>query len=197
MNETQNAIIILAAGASVRMGSPKQLLPWGEDSLLQHTINQAAQSDFEKVIAVIGANSDAIKRTLAANIITLTNEDWQTGMGSSISCGVRFLLQEEYASILLMLADQPFIDTEHLNTMLSIFSKKTKGIVATDYDGKAGVPALFGQPHFKQLAGLNSEYGAKELLRQEGHDIFLLNAGAKTLDIDTKTDYNHLNQINR
>ena len=193
------AVLVLAAGSSSRMGRPKQLLPWGEVTILQSAINNAIASTFGKVVVVLGAHSEAIQKILPSDVITVVNPEWQNGMGSSIACGMKYLLESKTKStaVLITLGDQPLIDSEYLNSMLSTFRENEREIVATDYNGSAGVPALFGPKYFQQLAKLDAKFGAKELLARNIFDIHLLDAGSKTADIDTEDDYDKLNKLNR
>lgn len=199
MEKGQNVVLILAAGSSSRMGSPKQLLAWGQGTLLQNAIAQVALSAVDKTVVVLGANAAHISETIPKNIPSVENKNWHTGMGSSIACGMRFLLQSNvvYRAVLILLADQPFIDAEYINRMLSTMKSEAKGIIATAYDGRAGVPALFSTPYFTPLEKLNSEFGAKELLSKNTKDIHLLDAGNKTTDIDTPEDYKKLNKLKK
>ncbi len=82
------AILILAAGSSSRMGSPKQLLKWKNSNLLGHTISKATQLKVDEIILVLGANSDKIISEIdAKNVKVLINPNWKLGLGSSISAG--------------------------------------------------------------------------------------------------------------
>ena len=199
MSKSNTAVLILAAGGSSRMGSPKQLLAWGEVTLLQNAIAQAEIAEVDRVVVVLGANANSIKNTIPKTVSSVENKDWQTGMGSSIACGMRFLEKSKvnYSSVLILLADQPFIDAQYINQMVLTMKKEAKGIIATTYNGRAGVPALFSNKYFTQLEKLNSEFGAKELLSKNTADIHLLHAGNKTIDIDTQEEYQKLNKLNR
>ena len=199
MNTDRCAVLILAAGSSSRMGRPKQLLPWGKTTLLQNALESAKASHGDEIIVVLGSNSEIIEKTLPSDVVSVINTDWRNGMGSSISCGMHYLLKSKtkFNAVLVLLGDQPLIDSKYLNSMFSIFQSNEKEIVATDYKGRAGVPALFGGNYFKQLGQLNADFGAKELLAKNMVNIHLLKAGAKTADIDTETDYIKLNQYNK
>ncbi len=186
------AILILAAGASKRMGSIKQLLPWAETTLLGNAIAMAQSSKANKTIVVLGANASVIAAQLPDKEVQfIKNENWASGMGSTIATGIECLLKngEPYEAVLITLADQPLIDTRYLNLMIDTANKVNKGIVATAYGDRAGVPALFGRPYFKTLMALGAEQGAKEVLIRFKSDIFMLDPGDKSLDIDTKEDY--------
>jgi len=166
MKLPRKAIIILAAGASTRMGRPKQLLAWGSGNLLQHTISQSKNTDADDVLVVIGANASAIREVIPNDVITINNPDYKSGMGSSIAAGVNYVQnsKDRYTSVLILLADQPFIDTNQINKMYTAMARTGMSIVATSYDGVAGVPALFSSDFFSALVSLSEEFGAKALL---------------------------------
>ena len=189
------AIIIPAAGASRRMGAPKQLLPWGKTTLLGHAVTQALRSDAEEAFVVLGAHETLIKKEMAQHPVTvLKNENWEAGLGTSIACGVQHLLKINPAvnGVLIMLADQPLIDYQYLNTLISNFQSHQNKIIATSYGKRAGVPAVFGKPYFKVLSGLEDDHGAKYLMEKHSHHVIALDAGKKLTDIDTLEDYREL-----
>ncbi|MGS0528175.1 nucleotidyltransferase family protein [Zobellia nedashkovskayae] len=101
------AILILAAGASTRMGQPKQLLPWKDTTLLGHAIQTVKSTDAIEVVTVLGANAKLIQSQIKEEVIFIQNTDWQSGLGGSIACGTEWLLQSniEFDGILITLAD--------------------------------------------------------------------------------------------
>ncbi|WP_411030776.1 nucleotidyltransferase family protein [Spongiimicrobium sp. 3-5] len=190
------AIMVLAAGASVRM-SPhiKQLLPWKNTTLLGSAIATARASNAEEIVTVLGANAQRIKAAMALNGHRfIENKNWKQGMGSSIATGTEYFLnhKKQYNGILIMLADQPLLDSAYLNKMMDDFSTHKKGIVATTYAEKYGVPAVFGKAYYKELKGLSGAEGAKELLARHLNDVIAVDPQGKTVDIDTMADYNKL-----
>ncbi|HDZ14442.1 hypothetical protein LCGC14_0753910 [marine sediment metagenome] len=187
-------ILILAAGASSRMGETKQLLPWEDTTLLGNAIQTAKACGTNSVTVVLGANAAIIKKQIVqSNIHTVENTEWQLGLGSSIACGTKFILQSQpnTEAILVLLADQPLIDTAYLNIMLSAYNTNAKG-VATAYKNKAGVPALFPKSYFEELLTLDDDYGAKTIINNPKENFLVLEPGLKTRDIDTKSDYEDL-----
>tara|TARA_R110000868_G_scaffold3285_3_gene21468 strand:+ start:2375 stop:2977 length:603 start_codon:yes stop_codon:yes gene_type:complete len=188
------AVIVLAAGASTRMGNNiKQLLPWKGVTLLQHAIQEVESSEADAIFLVLGANFDKIK----ANILSercqiIENKNWKSGLGSSISLGIKILQigPEIYDAVLIALADQPLIDAEYYNYMLNVFKKSNMGIVTTAYKKRKGVPAIFGEQYFDALSKLNEDFGAKHLLNNERVEIIY--PKGKEVDIDTWEDYQTL-----
>lgn len=190
------AIVILAAGASRRMGTPKQLLSWGEETLLKHAINTATNSDASKVVVVLGANYEAIEKDIKDLPITiLKNENWELGLGKSIACAASSILEsnENLDAVLIILADQPLIDTTFLNEFISNYISDENQIIATSYgEEKKGVPVLFDKSYFEELTLLNDDNGAKGLLKEHVSYVKTLKPKIKNLDIDSKADYDRL-----
>ncbi len=189
------AIVILAAGASSRMGQAKQLLPWKDTTLLGNAIRKAKTSDANSVIVVLGANAESIRKEISENQIAIVeNPIWASGLGSSIACGTDFLIKNKNRpnGILVMLADQPLIDTAYLNAMMAAFNPKQEMIIATAYEIRAGVPALFSKDYYKKLTKLDDDSGAKEIIHSQKENVVVLDFEQKTVDIDTKKDYENL-----
>lgn len=187
------AALILAAGPASRMGRLKQLLPYGEATLVQHAVKQAIEAGFAPVIVVLGTESERVRAALAGMPADLVeNPEWQLGMGASIVCGMRALMQKEpeASAVAILLADQPLVAAEHLRGMRALLSPHCSAIAA-EYGGTVGVPAIFQRKLFSALLSLPSEAGAKQLLRNSANVIaFALSEAAA--DIDTPDDYARL-----
>ena len=181
------------------MGTPKQLLKWKNTTLLGHTI-QVSETLNLKTFVVLGANFEEIKNSISSRSIQILNhENWKNGLGSSIAFGVDYIFKNELdiEAILIVLADQPLINSEYLNSMISVFEKGKNQIIASSYkDGKKGVPVLFDKIYFKELAQLSNDKGAKRLIEKYTDKVVLLNAESMVSDIDTLEDYNGLYQAN-
>jgi molybdenum cofactor cytidylyltransferase len=163
----QAIAMILAAGAATRMGSLKQLLPYGEGTLLSHAIAQAQGADFDRVIVILGAQAGLIapilERTRAEIVV---NPQWEAGMGSSIRSGLKYLEDRgQRPSVLgVLVVDQPYVTAVHLIAMRKLLAESGSPAVAAEYDGHYGVPALFRRNVFPLLASLPPEAGARQLL---------------------------------
>lgn len=188
------SILILAAGASTRMGGEtKQLLPWANTTLLGHAIQQATEVS-ETVVVVLGANSDVIQNRVPSQVETIVNPDWEQGMGSSISVGVRHLsnLGKTMDGVLIMLGDQPFLDGHYLKELVQEFKKGKYSIVATSYGKKMGVPAIFNPTLVVELSGLDQDFGAKQIIEKYARQAKAINPDGKEIDIDTMETYHQL-----
>lgn len=196
---TAISCLILAAGASSRMGSPKALLPWGKQIVLRHLLHQAKNAGLEQLIVVSGAYHEEIARELPEGTALLChNADWQSGMGSSIRQGIICAKQHfpETEGMLVLLSDQPLVNEQYLNRMLRHFYENPECIIATEYTEGAGVPALFPQRYFSKLTDLKASGGAKALMRNcSPGELVLLQAGDAGKDMDTPEAYDQLKRI--
>jgi CTP:molybdopterin cytidylyltransferase MocA len=185
------AAVILAAGASTRMGCVKQLLTFGAETLLSRAITQARKANFDRIVVVLGAHSDQIAPFLGdSQAEAILNPQWEAGMGSSIHAGLTYLREKgpEPDAMAILLVDQPHVTAYHLLAMRRLFRDTQAAIVAARYDGRLGVPALFRREVFPQLASLPPSSGARQLLRYSGiaEEPFPLPEAA--IDIDTPAD---------
>ncbi|WP_425237022.1 nucleotidyltransferase family protein [Ulvibacterium sp.] len=193
------AILVLAAGASSRMGTAKQLLPWNGANLLDSVIKNALMFCPDHVVVVLGANAEEIQAHSAHNksVQFVFHKNWKVGLGSSIAYGVDFIqkIWQSTKAILILLGDQPLIDAEYVSQMIQTYEGSGKGIIATEYDKGVGVPAIFDRHYFSNLAQLNKDSGAKQIIKKFKNDTFLLGPSGKTMDIDTMEDYQKLIKI--
>lgn len=194
------ALVIMAAGASSRMGQPKQLLNWGDNSLISHSIKTAQNTNSKDIIVVLGANFDTIIKNIKHYKITvLNNKAWELGLGESIACAANYVLnlKTNIDGLLLVLADQPLIDSKHLNKMIQSFEVNTNQIIATSYGKEVtGVPVLFDSLYFETLSKLTGDEGAKSILKKYQKKVIALELEFENLDIDSKEDYNNLHKNN-
>lgn len=193
------AAIILAAGASSRMEDHiKQVLPWGNSTLLEHAITEVSNSKVSKTYVILGANFDAISsKVVLANYHIVYNKDWAEGLGSSIAKGVETLMksEENFDAVLIALADQPLLRTTYFDDLLLLFESSKNELVSTNYGTKKGVPAIFGKRHFSSLATLNEDNGASEIIKNTVHSS--INGQSNIMDIDTWDDYKVLLKIKK
>ncbi|MBD2356784.1 nucleotidyltransferase family protein [Tolypothrix sp. FACHB-123] len=194
-NDLNIAIIILAAGASSRMGQPKQLLPYQGRSLLQHTVESAIASLCNPVIVVLGANAQQIRSQVNQNLVQIVeNPQWHLGMSTSIRSGISALnnYSQNIEAAVITVCDQPYISTEIINNLIAAYSSTKKPIVASQYAETLGVPALFSRQFFPELLELNKDTGAKYLIKKYRDLVLTVNFPLGSIDIDTPQDYETL-----
>lgn len=188
-------IILLAAGASSRLGKPKQLLLYEGKTLLQHGIQIALATGSECIIAVLGANMDFLtKETANQSIDVVLNNEWNEGMASSIRCGVNHLLAKapHVAAAIIMVCDQPYVTTTLLKDLVTKYQETGKPIIASSYKNNQGTPALFDKTIFASLLDLKGDVGAKGIMKANPDLVALVNFPLGYIDIDTEEDYNGL-----
>ncbi|MCB0707363.1 MAG: nucleotidyltransferase family protein [Saprospiraceae bacterium] len=193
--EPEIAILILAAGAATRMGSVKQLLPFGENSLLGSVITQAQASQIGPVYCVLGAHVDLIGPTIqTSDVQIIFNPEWQQGLGASIRAGVQGALKEhpDSGGILILLGDQVLIQAEHIQKIQTLFHENPGKIIASKYGNGYGVPVFFPPAFFGELLNLKGDQGAKQLLKAQHKHIIPFLGSDLLVDIDTPEDYAHL-----
>ncbi|MBD2772241.1 nucleotidyltransferase family protein [Iningainema tapete] len=189
--------IILAAGASTRMGTPKQLLQFQGHSFLERTVDAALASVCQPVVVVLGAYAEKIRPCIDhLPVMVVHNPHWNEGMGASIRVGVTAINAtcEEIEAVVLALCDQPFVSFDLINQLVDAYYTTRKDIIACEYARTLGVPALFSRKFFPDLINLNAVAGAKQVIKQHGHEVFPLLFPAGKVDIDTPEDYEQLQE---
>lgn len=186
-------VLILAAGNSSRMKDKiKQLLPWRNTTLLGNAIIEAKKINPKNIYVVLGANSALIRKSIIEeNIIILEHKNWKNGIGSTIAFSVSQISNKNKCdAIFIQLADQPLLNADYLNKMLSLYQRDTQKIVATKYLNNTGVPAIFNKDYFLELSNLVGDTGAKHILKAK--NIITINPKEKAVDIDTWEEYERL-----
>lgn len=188
-------IILLAAGSSSRMGRPKQLLPWGDQTLIEHQIQTLLKTK-KSVNVVLGAHAEQIIPVIKKfNIKIITNDIWENGMGTSVASGANYVAQNYPGSegVLIALLDQPMITGAYLQKMIGKFQPgKKQIIVSASNDGWEGVPALFDKHYFIEIQNLDGKEGAKKIIRSHPQNVKTLKCGNHCTDMDTPEKYNEL-----
>ena len=189
-------IIILAAGASRRMGRPKQLLEYQGQTLLNRTIGIARSLNNNPVIVVLGANAELIEPTISNSEVGIVyNPDWDTGMGSSIRTGLNALLEKhsEISAVLVLLVDQPYLTADLLNSLITEYQQNTPPVVAARYGEVLGVPALFNRSVFPRLFGLDKQVGARKVIASYRQELRSIPFPKGAIDLDTPSDWEQFN----
>jgi len=178
-------IVILAAGTSRRLGSPKQFLLYKGDTLLNNAVKTASQVNTGAVAVVLGAERPTL------NVPAIHNPQYAEGMASSIRCGVQYMM-EQVENIILMVCDQPHVDAAHLLNVIATHKATGAKIVASYYEDRKGVPALFDQTLFPELLSLSGDTGARHIIEKYAADIAAVPFPPGAIDIDTEEAYQAL-----
>ena len=179
--------VILAAGASVRMGKPKPLLTVEGETFVNRAVRLAREAIPGPRVVVCGAGAEAVRAAVHDDAAMLVeNERWQEGIGTSIGRGIQALEELDVVGAAILLIDQPALEAEHLETLVLAF-REGADPVATSYGGNPGVPALFGRRWFEMLRHLEGDRGARDMLDRAG--AALIEPELPLLDVDTPEDY--------
>jgi molybdenum cofactor cytidylyltransferase len=183
------AAIVLAAGASTRLGEPKQLVVLGGETLLERSVRVVREAGCFPVVVVVGFEYvQVLGNSALGDVVTVINDRWDEGMASSIRAGVGTLgvVTKDAEGVLLMTCDQPSVTAKHLAQLMTEAEVK-----ASRYAGKNGVPAFFPTKYFEELMELKGDAGARGLLAKAPYEE--LENGE--LDVDTLEDLNRAREL--
>lgn len=196
MNRAISAII-LAAGSSSRMGKPKQLLPLGERTILEHVINYTINENFLEIITVIGHEASKLCNEITVDdqrFRWVVNEAYHRGQSTSLKLGID-MLQENIRHFMVFLGDLPFISPRTIKLIYRTgeklaLTKKEPFIIQAEYESVQGHPVFFGNIDRTFFAQLKGDQGAKGIMNQiQFHKNLIVKDKGIVFDIDTPRDY--------
>ena len=182
------ALVILAAGDSRRLGSPKQLVQFHGETLLRHTAREACGAAAADVVVVLGFEAARMRGELRGlRARTAENALWREGIASSIRAGVA-ALDPAAEGVLICVCDQPHISSAHVDALLAAAEAAPGRAVASMYGGAPGVPAFFPRALFDDLTALRGDAGAKRVLASQHEKLITVPWPAGAVDIDNAED---------
>ena len=190
---------MLAAGASSRLGKPKQLLCYKGTTLLKHAVQLAVEAALNPIVVVLGSNAGLLGKEIEdSKAIIVINEAWEEGMASSIRTGLQKMLEMEPAinTVIIMVCDQPYVTVKLLQDLIAKHIETGKQIIASNYKNNLGTPALFHKSIFSELMQLRGDTGAKKILKNHPEWVAAIDFPMGEIDIDTENDYKALLQHN-
>jgi xanthine/CO dehydrogenase XdhC/CoxF family maturation factor/CTP:molybdopterin cytidylyltransferase MocA len=184
-------IVVLAAGESRRLGTPKQQLVFMGDTLLRNTVRTALELGTAATVVVVGKETQQLDDM---NIELVMNAGYAEGMASSIREGVKHMCKEHphVTHILIMLCDQPYVDVTHLRRLVQQQQLTEAPVAASNYAGRNGVPALFHQSIFPQLLALEGDTGAKYVIEELGDAVTIVPFPEGVVDVDSIEAYHKI-----
>jgi molybdenum cofactor cytidylyltransferase len=187
--------LLLAAGASTRMGTPKQLLQTGNALLLDRVLAQALRSELDRVILVLGFMAKEIRERIlfgrdSSRLKIVENSSYQRGISSSILTGLSHV-ENEFDHVMILLGDMPYITSAVINRLLTGYLKSELPLGALSVRGKRSHPVIIGRPFFPALHQLTGDQGARDLFTRHEDQVCLVAPGGDydDADIDTYEDY--------
>ncbi|MFP5364397.1 MAG: NTP transferase domain-containing protein [Thermoleophilia bacterium] len=180
--------LVLGAGGSSRLGRPKQLLPYGERTLLDHTVQVARRSGFDQIVVPIGGAADEVReRVDLSGADVVVNYDYGDGCSSSIAAALE-TVDPRCEVLVLMLGDQPGVTPQIVRALVD--GRGDAPLAVCRYDDGRGHPLAFDRRVFSQLADLHGDKGVWRLLEQRADEVVEVRiAGNVPLDVDTPEDY--------
>lgn len=184
--------IILAAGASTRLGQAKQLLPWRDQPLVRHVARTALDAGLSPVVVVTGFAASEVTSALEdLPLVFEHNPNWEAGQSASICAGVRATPAETGAAVFL-LADQPQVPAELVRGLVEIHARTLSPLVAPLVDGQRANPVLFDRLTFPDLMSLTGDVGGRVLFSRHHVSWLTWHDSGISLDVDTLEDYQRL-----
>lgn len=190
-------VLIVAAGESKRLGTPKQILQFEGQSLLNRLVSIVTDAVAYPITIVLGAEAAAIQAQLPDDSLhVVINEEWKEGMGSSIRVGLKQMIDTDpdMDGVMILVCDQPFIKSESIQSLIQMQQSTGLPMAACFYEGIVGTPALFHQSMFSDLLKLAGDTGAKKIMKDKLDNVAKLNFEKGVIDIDTMEDYQKIIQ---
>ena len=173
------------------MGEPKQLLPFGESTIVETVVDSMLGAKFDEVIVVVGHCAAQVREQLGTRPVKIVfNPDYREGMLTSAQTGIRSLRGSD--AFALMLVDQPFITSELIDRVVDAYLQTDNGIALPSYNYKRGHPVIFDQRYADEILALGTESGGvRTLFKKYGDDIHYVTVDTDRVlrDIDYRADY--------
>ena len=183
--------MVLAAGLSRRMGVQKLLLPFGGKTVIAHIVDQIIESTVDETYVVVGHEGERVSRELSDRRISIVvNSEYESGMLSSVRCGL-IALPQECRAVLVALGDQPSLTTKLLDQMVRSFKETEKKILVPIHNGRRGHPVMFSLGYRDEILTRYDDVGLRGLLNAHPDDVFDLSVSTSSvlLDMDYPPDY--------
>ena len=185
-----NVAIILAAGESRRMGRPKQLLPFGDKTMLECVINAFSSPKVDQIVVVLGHKAKEIAATISTQPTIVTNPDYKRGMFTSVQSGLR-AASKQATLVMIALCDQPGLSRLTVEKLIDEFGAKHHKIFIPIYEGRQGHPLLIRADYIKEILGMDQSLTLKHFLAAHAQEVCRLPVSDKgvLVDIDDEADY--------
>lgn len=184
--------ILLAAGGSLRLGTPKQLLELDGEPLVRRAARAAVEAGLWPVVVVVGAEQDAVRGALAGlPLVTVCNPDYAAGMAISLRHGLARLSECAPAAsgAVVLVCDQPGVSAAHLAALVDAAARSGRPVAASTYADALGVPTFFAAALFPELRALAGDQGARAVILRDPGRVIPVPLPGGELDVDTPEDW--------
>lgn len=188
---TTDAVIVLAAGSSSRLGRPKQLIPWQGSTLLAHAAHTALSAELGPVTVMLGAHAAECRAALAGIAVDIAEcAQWAEGMGRTIGAAIAHVALNHPGAeaALITSADQPLVTARDLAAIATARRSSGGRMAAAAYSGTIGIPAVFSRSMFDELRALKGDHGAGSILMTSKAEVIAVPCPAAARDLDTEED---------
>lgn len=188
------SLILLAAGESSRLGTPKQLLLYKGSNLMQHTLDLIHNLGMHTLVVVGAFSEQILGQVNTYDAIVVENKDWSKGLSGSIHMGLEGVLRSnpDTEAVILVLCDQPLLTPNIFLNILEKYHDTSFPIIHCNYGEASGPPTLFHRSLFPYLMNLTGAQGAKKVVDLFPDQVALVDFFYGTRDIDTRDDYQQL-----
>ena len=189
--ETKIEVLIMAAGASRRLGQPKQFVSYKGETLIRRIAREALDANIGDVTVITGFNHDDVEKEISdLGVAIFYNKEWEEGLGASIRNALNHILsvKPDTNAVLMTMVDQPYVDAIHLKKLVDAYDPSRKMIIASAYQGTFGVPVLVDNYYFAFLKELKGDEGGKRIFVNYIKNIVEIPFIAGAIDIDEKKD---------
>jgi molybdenum cofactor cytidylyltransferase len=186
-------MVLLAAGSSTRFGSPKLLADVHGQPMLAHAIDTLlALGHHDSIVVVLGANAADLEPLVrAAAVRSVFNPDFEQGMAGSLRVGLS-AVGPDCRGVLIALADQVVVTSDDLRRLVARWHEQPECIAAARHGDVTGVPAIFPAALFDELAALQGDRGARDLLKRLAGQVVTVHMPRAAVDVDTRADLDAL-----
>ncbi|MGZ4873712.1 MAG: NTP transferase domain-containing protein [Candidatus Angelobacter sp.] len=186
--------VVLAAGISRRMGTPKQLLRIDGETMLERTLKNVRASNVSEIVLVLGYAAESVKKEISTEGVKIVhNPNYEQGMGTSLRTGLA-AVDANATAALIVLADQPWVGSDTLNSLIACHGESTPQIIIPTYKGFRGNPVLLDRSVFPELQGLTGDVGCRAIFGEHTENILKLpvDDSGILLDVDSRDDFETL-----
>lgn len=190
--------IILSAGPSARMGSPKALLKNGDKNFLQHIIEILSAKYVEDIHVVLGAFSDEIEPSIAdLPVNVLINREWESGQLSSLITGLHAIDDDRTDGVLVWPVDHPLVSGVLIDELLNAFDNDHGKIIIPKHNGRRGHPVIFPQKTFRELRSAPPDEGARSVVHRNESIVYEVETSEEAILINIDTPEDYINYIKK